>query len=207
MSVKGKGHKAQSEGVSEGSEATAAGGSGFDDVGDSLGNEADIPVFTRPEGYQVQTSDVVGFWDGDRKYPIHFIPETATLHDSDLDKTKVSILLKGRLVEPCQVYLGDDIIEADIGDMVGVWAKPGMKSIRDLGGEKVWMIYTGTKEVDKPSPMKTFEVTSVKKGYPIPVVGDYRDKSRNVRHLLEGAPLSHSNTPKPQGNSADSASW
>jgi len=201
MSSKGKGQKAQGESVSETSEQ----GSGFDDVGETLGE--DIPAFSPPEGYQLQTSDVVGFWDGDRKYPLHFVPESATLHDSDLDASKVSVLIKGKLVEASQVYLGDDFINAAPGDMVGVWAKPGMKSIRDLGGEKVWLRQTGEKDVGKPSAMKTFDVFSAKKGFAIPVVGDYRDKSKGVRHLLEGAPLSHSNTPKAADNNAAGSVW
>lgn len=172
------------------------------DVGDI---SQDVPSFSAPEGYLEFTTDVVGFWDGDKGIPLHFIPESATLHDSDLDKSKVSILIKGRLVEPAEVYLGEETQIADAGDTVGVWMKPGMKSIRDLGGEKVWIRQTGDKDVGKPSPMKTFGVFAKQKGFPIPVLGDYRKDSKNVRHLLEGAPLSHANPPQ-QGQS-NSQPW
>ena len=162
-----------------------------------------IPEFQLPEGYLERTSDVVGFWDGDKGIPLHFIPESATLHDSDITPTNVSVLIKGRLVEPAEVYLGDDIDVADVGDLIGVWAKPGMKSIRDLAGVPVWVRQTGEKDVGKPSPMKTFTVASKEKGQPIPVEGDYRDKSAGKRHILEGAPLTHARpTPAPNGTSA-----
>lgn len=192
MAKGNKGQEAQGESVST---LTDAG-----DVG------KDIPVFTAPEGYLEQTDDVVGFWDGDKGYPIHFVPESATLHDSELDKSKVSVLVKGRLVEPCEVYLGEETQIADTNDMVGIWLKPGMKALRDLAGEQVWIRQTGEKDVGKPSPMKTFGVFSKKKGRPVPVVGDYRDKSKTVRHLLEGAPLSHSNPPA-QSNGAGRDVW
>lgn len=179
--------------------------SNLQDVGDM---SQDTPTFSVPEGYQERTTDVVGFWDGDKGIPLHFIPESATLHDSDLDATKVSILIRGRCVDPTEVYLGEDVDAADVGDLIGVWAKPGMKSIRDLGGVPVWIRQTGEKEVGKPSPMKTFGVFSKEKGQPIPVEGDYREKSKGVRHMLEGAPLSHANPPaKLPADSANNAPW
>lgn len=158
--------------------------------------------FTAPEGYVEQTDDVVGFWDGDKGLPLHFVPEEATLHDSGQDATKTSVLVKGTLVEASEVYLGDEVLMAEAGERIGVWAKPGMKKIRDLGGVPVWVRQTGEKDVGKASPMKTFGVFSKTRGQPIPVVGDYRDKSAGVRHMLEGAPLSHSNPPRPPNGSA-----
>ncbi len=189
--AKGKsGLRAEGESVSEGLPPAAVGA-----------------VFTAPEGYREQTDDVVGFWDGDKGYPIHFVPEEGTLHDSGQDPTKCSVLVKGTLVEACEVYIGDEITVADEGERIGVWMKPGMRKLRDLGGQKVWIRQTGEKDVGTASPMKTFGVFSAEKGLPIPVVGDYRDKSKGARHLLEGAPLSHNNAPKTPDNGAPRDAW
>lgn len=189
--------------MAKGNKASEANGEGVPTVSETGVVDVSKMNFSAPEGFIEQTDDVVGFWDGDKGYPIFFVPEAATLHDSGQDPTKTSILIKGRLVEACEVYLGDEIDLAEPGDMVGVWAKPGMKAIRDLGGVQVWVRQTGEKDVGKKSPMKTFGVFSKTKGQPIPVVGDYRDKSKGVRHMLEGAPLSHSNLPRPTNGIKD----
>lgn len=189
--------------MAKGNKASEANGEGVSTVSETGVVDLSKMNFSAPEGYREQTDDVVGFWDGDKGYPIHFIPEEATLHDSDIEPQKVSVLVKGVLVEACEVYLGDEVSIADEGDRVGVWMKPGMKKLRDLGGQKVWVRQTGEKDVGKPSPMKVFGVYAAERGTTIPVVGDYRDKSKNTRHLLEGAPLSHSNLPRPTNGMKD----
>src|SRR5882724_559057 len=82
-----------------------------------------------PAGYEEQSSDVVGFWpqDGDA---IHFIPVEARAMDSSIDKSKVSMLVIGKLVDGVDLEDSDgNPIHGEPGMIVGVWAKPGMQAL------------------------------------------------------------------------------
>src|SRR6516165_7871145 len=50
-----------------------------------------------PSGYQKQSTDIVGFWDQESSPAIHFIPLEAKVFDSQLDKSKPSTLVIGKL--------------------------------------------------------------------------------------------------------------
>lgn len=156
--------------------------------------------WTPPQGYVELSGDVVGYADPE-KSPVHFIPEHAVLTDSTLQPEKTSVLIIGTLVDPVMLYMGDDDIEGQAGDRIGVWGKPGMKGLRDGQGVKVWVVLTGEKDTGKPNPMKLFDTFAEKKGGRLPIEADYREKSKLARNFLEGSPLTHQN-PSPSGNGA-----
>ncbi len=81
---------------------------------------------------------------------------------------------------------GDDAKEVNVkaGEMVGLWLKSGMKTIRNLGGLKVLVQYVGEKKLkNRPAahnPMKVFEFdVGPGKGTEIPVIEDNRKDSRD----------------------------
>lgn len=96
------------------------------------------------------------------------------------------------LIDPAKVSTkdGDQEVEltASKGEMVGVWFKPGMKGLRTLAGCKVWMAFTGEKNIGKPSPMKTYDIRSPDKGGSmIPILEDNREYSRSVKTVLDAS--------------------
>lgn len=144
--------------------------------------------YAAPEGYVKQAGDIVGFWNYENG-PIHATPLYVTLSDSKIDATKSSALIHCRLVDALDVDSPNssendeerEQIHAKAGDLVGVWYKPGMVAIKQLGGVKVFMYATGEKkDVKKPSPMIVFEVLSKEKGAPLRIEADRRDKSKQV---------------------------
>jgi hypothetical protein len=141
-----------------------------------------------PSGYQKQSTDIVGFWDQESSPAIHFIPLEAKVFDSQLDKSKPSTLVIGKLVDACALTTSDDeAITGQPGELIGVWFKPGMAALKDLAGVKVFMYGTGEIDTGKPNPMKTYDVHSTGKGNRLVVTDDKRDKSRGVNTLLTGA--------------------
>lgn len=144
------------------------------------------PGFELPKGYVQESTDVVGFWVGEKKRPIHGVPLFVNLSDSDIDESKPSALLFIRLVDPCKVCPADgegkmkdrEEIEAKPGDIVGVWFSAGMKDIAMAAGRKTFMVFTGEKDVGKPSKLKVYKVLC-EKGEPkrIPVREDRRSES------------------------------
>lgn len=144
------------------------------------------PKYLVPEGLKKHTGDVVGFHDLEDQGPIHGIPRGAKLSDSSIDDGKPSAFVIFELLAPteCTEGAGDDAVtvKAVKGDMVGVWMKGGMRSIRNLGDREVFMVHTGEKKLRsaKPghSPMKTYDF-HVGAGKPklIPVIEDNREKS------------------------------
>lgn len=137
-----------------------------------------------PDGYEDQSTDVVGFWmpDGDA---LHFTPMECRLLDSSADKTKSSCLVIGKLVAPSELSTSDGIIvQGEEGDIVGVWAKPGMAPIANLCGVPVYMYLDGHKDVGKASPMAVFAVLSKTRGTVLPVSKDTRVTSRGARDPL-----------------------
>jgi hypothetical protein len=148
-----------------------------------------------PEGFITQSDDVVGYWNPEEA-PIRCIPRTAKLFDGNIEKSKPSILLIVQLTAPCVVNLkkeegeveGEKFI-AKIGDMVGIWGKPGMRAIRDLCGVEVWMRMSGEKDTGKPNPMKLFDVKAQGKGTRIVISDDTRKESKGVKTWMDGASM------------------
>lgn len=155
-----------------------------------------------PQGYKKRGVDVVGFWNPD-KGPIHCIPRAAKLFDGNIDKSKPSTLLIVELVEACEaVFSKDEDDDAEQvptakGDVVGVWAKPGMAAIKTLAGEPTIIQYdrnpdgtVKTKAMKKKgmNAMKCFEVLSARNPMkPIRVLEDTRVESAHVNTLLAPA--------------------
>lgn len=147
-----------------------------------------------PEGFESRSSDIVGTWNVD-KGPIRFIPTHAIVGDGKkFDKAKPSCLIFGKLtVDTPLLSKGDEDdekeeIQGKAGDLVGVWAKPGMKDIATLCGVEVFMVRTPEKDkdVDKGNPMKAYLVASkVNPNKPIPLTADRRDASKGVRCILD----------------------
>jgi hypothetical protein len=138
--------------------------------------------YSAPEGYETRTSDIAGFWDPDLG-PIHFIPQYAKAFDSHLEKAKPTIIIVGHAVGPNRIVTAEDEdIECKSGDVIGVWYKPGMAQLKDLCGAKVFMQYTGDKDVGKVNPMKEFQIDIPRgtRGGVLYLQDDYRKTSRAV---------------------------
>lgn len=143
----------------------------------------DRPKYEAPAGYEKQSDDVVGFWDP-AIGPIHFIPTGGRLFDGSIEPHKPSALIVGKLVDATDLVTRDDeVIAAQPGEQIGVWAKPGMSAVKNLAGVKVFMYEDGELDTGKPNPMKIYEVLSRGKGKPLPV-SDSRKKSKSTTHFL-----------------------
>ncbi len=152
-----------------------------------------------PEGYLKQSTDILGFWDPDKTESIHFIPLEVKLFDSQIEPHKPSAIVVGKLVDATTLKAPggeDEIVEGKPGDIIGVWYKPGMSAIKNLGGVKVFMYPNGEVDTGKPNPMKLFEVLAKTKGSELAVTQDFRDKSKNVSTTFAG----------PKGNAKENAS-
>jgi len=144
-----------------------------------------------PEGFVTQSDDVVGYWNPE-ECPIQCIPRAAKIFDGNIEKSKPSVLLIVELTAPCIIVTkkaeGETEGERFVGkpgDMVGIWGKPGMRAIRDLGGVECWVKYTGEKDTGKPNPMKLFDVKSKSKGRRIEISDDSRKESKGVKTFLD----------------------
>jgi hypothetical protein len=155
-------------------------------------------------GAKRRTSDLVGAWDPDSSGPIVFIPRHAVVGDGKkFDASKPSLLIFGELVKACMVMTkepGDTEgtpVAAKPGDMIGIWAKPGMRDLADLCGVEVVMARDVSldKPTDKGNDMKGFRIASVKTGTRIPITIDRRDESRGVATLLD--PHDYGREPEP----------
>ncbi len=167
------------------------------------------------EGLRKNSGDVVGFHDPELQGPIFGIPRGAKASDSKLDTSKPSVFVIFELLEACKVNegSGDDTkeIPAQVGDMVGVWVKGGMRSLRMMCGLKVLMQYTGTKKLkDRPAqdPMKTYQFdTDRTVGSIIPIIEDNRKDSRHVVNAwlppAKGAPAPAARMRQPGEDSED----
>ena len=138
-----------------------------------------------PKGYEKKNTDVKGYWTEDE--PIHFIPRGVKLLDGNIDKDKPTAIIVGELVERAIISVKDeDPIEGAVGDIVGVWYKPGMRDIALCAGLKVWLDQDldddgvqRTKKMKKGNPMKLYTVTSAPgKPVRIPITEDTRKESR-----------------------------
>lgn len=135
-----------------------------------------------PAGYLSTASDAVGFFDGDLRadgndkgkgkgFGIHFIPMHCILSDSTIDTSKPSVLIFGRLVDPCKAVRDGategpmserPLIPTKRGDVVGIWFSAGMRDLATLCDAKVYMCQEDEKNwkkiKGKPSKMKTYAI-------------------------------------------------
>ena len=151
---------------------------------------------TAPEGYVTESTDVVGFWDGDKKAPIHGVPLFVNLSDSTINKSKPSALIFIRVIDPCKVQSSEGEgkledrpeIETKRGDIVGVWFSAGMRDILMGMGRPTFMIQAGEKKIPgKPSPMKVYKVQHPKGSQPRKLV--VRDDRRQESAGANAAPF------------------
>lgn len=160
--------------------------------------------------YTKRGADIVGTWNPD-KDAIHCIPGYVKLFDGNIDKTKPSILIICQLVEPCGGIFAKngeamEQVQTKAGDIVGIWYKPGMISIKTLRGAKCFLRYerdaTGeivTQKMPKKgmNPMKKYEVMSDKNTMKTLIVSeDVRVESAHVNTSFAG--------PKPKPVAVDS---
>lgn len=170
---------------------------------DSIDNTAKDEAFKRlakeleqlvPKDYEEQGDNVIGYWAPEHT-PIYCVPLSAKLFDGNIEKRKPSILIITRLLAPCAIARKEDgeMIPdvAKMGDLVGIWGKPGLKSIRYMANVPVVVRLTGELEIGKPNPMKTFSVQAPKNAPKtlIPVLEDTRDFSLDVAVFLDQAPM------------------
>lgn len=141
--------------------------------------------------YEVAADDVDGYWDPE-KTPIHCIPIGVKLFDGSIEPSKPAMLVVARLVSPCAVKKktetgGFELKLAHPGDVVGVWAKPGMKEIRMCRDIKTYIESAGKQDTGKPNPMQKFlvKIPPGTKGESLPILEDRRDKSRHVRTIFD----------------------
>jgi hypothetical protein len=141
----------------------------------------DAAIEAIPDGYVRQSTDVSGFWVPSLG-AIHFIPESYRVFDSTIDPDKTSGLIIGRLSKAMQLVTADGVMsEGEVGDIVGIWAKPGMRDIGDLAGVPVYMYLDSFKDTGKASKMAVFAILSKTKGKQLQVSKDLRSKSKG-RH-------------------------
>jgi hypothetical protein len=135
-----------------------------------------------PAGYKEQSTDIVGFWNFKTCAPLHFIPKYVRLSDSNIDPNKSSTLVIGELIENCALEDkdGNEVLGGK-GQLVGVWAKPGMKAISNLAGVAVYMYQDGEVDIGKPNPMILFKVMAKTRGAALVIEADYRKSSRNAK--------------------------
>lgn len=149
----------------------------------------------KDEGFEERSSDIVGTWDSDAG-PIRFVPTHASVSDSKkFDKTKPSTLIFGKLTAeaPLKRRSEDEDEDAETfvgkpGDLVGVWAKPGMRDIATLCGVEVIIMRDAAKDknTNKGNDMKGFRVLSRETpGVLIPITSDRREHSAGVKTYLD----------------------
>jgi len=93
------------------------------------------------------------------------------------------------LLEDTKAFEGSGDEQKEIavkkGEMVGLWLKSGMRSIKKFGGLKVLVQYEGEKKLkNRPAahnPMKVFafDIEQGKQGTDIPIIEDNRKDSRD----------------------------
>jgi len=136
-------------------------------------------TFQIPEGYVERSGDLVGTWDDELSPAIHFIPLEIKLFDSKQEAEKPSVLIVGELFDDAPLIDRDkNEVDGRKGDLIGVWAKPGMRGILGLQGVPVFMFEEGELDTGKQNPMKLFKCHSRVKGKRLQVSEDFRDKSK-----------------------------
>lgn len=138
------------------------------------------------EGFDEVSLDLVGFYDfKGAENTIFFVPIDVILMDSNIKKTQPAALIRARLVKPCKVKMaaraGGEIIQANKGDMIGIWYKPGMRNLATCAGAECQMYQEGSTDTSQPSEMLDFRIAKKhgQEGHKLPIVEDRRDKSAN----------------------------
>lgn len=171
--------------------------------GDQATTTATPPKVALPAGYVDQSDDLVGFWDPELHPTVHFIPQEAKVFDSQIEKTKSSVLVIGTLVDGQKLALAKN--EGEVigkpGDRVGIWAKPGMKALKDNKGVRTLIIPAGEKDTGKPNPMKLFTVASATKGDVLYITEDRRVHSADTDLMFELAPRLQARAARASGRS------
>lgn len=156
-----------------------------------------------PAEFAEGTGDLAAYWESaspktakrDELYgspPVTFTPLYVTLTDSDIDKEKTSTLIHCRLEAPCllrSAIKDEGYVTFPAGTLFGIWSKPGMKDLKKLANQKVWMRngqkaprgdgVTYFKEIGQQSPMVVFTIkwSADVKFEPLRVREDYRQES------------------------------
>ena len=138
-------------------------------------------------GWTQVSDDLAGFW-APELCGIYCIPQSVRIFDGNIDKTKPSMLITVELHKSCIVVdkEGNPSI-AGPGELVGIWFKPGMKRIRDLAGQVVYMKEDGEKDVGKGNPMKLYKIETKDKPVVkrVPVSDDTREKSKHAQTVFD----------------------
>jgi hypothetical protein len=131
--------------------------------------------------YQEQRDDVVGYWVPEAGMPIHGKLLGAKLFDGTNDPPKPAGLLFFQLIDALPVQApgkGPRKVKlANAGDIVGVWAKPGMRTLKRAQDQPVWMILnpeSDWKDVGKQQDMKTFTMRFPKRAAELILFEDNR---------------------------------
>jgi len=163
----------------------------------ALTSMLDNPEFQQEtKDMQKRSEDILGFWDEHCTTPLFFTPRSAKLSDSKIEPDKkCSTLVEGLATRDCQVFSKDgEPLAAKVGDLVAVWAKPGMKALSNAAGVPVAMAYLGEKDTGKPNPMKLYDLRFGVGGTPLTVSADNRKLSKHTEPCIPvtfvGAPTS-----------------
>lgn len=140
-------------------------------------------------GATVRSSDAIGFWDSENGGPIVIIPRHAAAFDSKkFDPTKPSVLIFAELVKDATVLTSDgEVVSGKAGELIGIFAKPGMRQIRNMCGVTTFLARDSRKDINtgKGNDMKGYMVASQETGSVIPITDDRRDKSRGSKTFLD----------------------
>jgi len=153
----------------------------------TLTSMLDNPEFAQEtKDMQKRSEDILGFWDENCSTPLFFTPRSAKLSDSKIEpEKKCSTLVEGLATRDCQVLSKDgEIIIAKPGDLIAVWAKPGMKALSNAAGVPVAMAYLGEKDTGKPNPMKLYDLRFGVGGQPLTVSADNRKLSKHTEPCI-----------------------
>lgn len=155
-------------------------------------SESAAPKFQAPKGFTRQSSDAEGFWTDDGESSVLFIPRGVKLFDGNkrLDSKKPSCMIIGELRSTAPLASKDEEFDGNVGDVVGVFWKPGMgREVAFAYGVETWIapLYDEegerkTRDVGRAEPMKLYDVQFGRKleGKRLPVLEDRRKDSRDA---------------------------
>lgn len=143
---------------------------------------------TAPEGFEEVTVDLEATYDYRLTPEVFVSPLGYTVSDSK-DKKKPSILIHCNLEKPAMlVPMGEDsdsegspIREFPAGTRIGVWYRPGLRTLMQCAGSVTFLAFVGDKDVGQILPMKTFMVAREKgsRASDVPLIADHRKMTRH----------------------------
>lgn len=160
-----------------------------------MANEVVRPKRAAPKQYVKSTSDAAGYWT--EMEPVHFVPRGVKLMDGTkkTDDKKPSIMIVGELIEKTSLTNKEGDFEGQVGEIVGVYYKPGMgKDIRLARGVRTWIYpdiddngHQKTRDTGRATPMKLYTVSYSKQlnDERLPVLEDTRVKSKHVQTVFD----------------------